>query len=94
MDPNMVPDAVTVAALLGGAALMGIRSKYLAWPIAIVLLGGSYIAIDNMKLTDDQHTGALIGLVAGSISGAFFAIVVKAMRNRNRRTPPDQRDKR
>ena len=87
MDPSLVPTAVTLVAILGSAALLGFRSKYLAWPIAILLLGGSYTAIHVMNLTKQQRDGALLGLIIGAFTGAVFTIIIKALlaKRRNQR---------
>lgn len=89
MDASLVPDAVTLVAIVGSAALLGIRSKYLAWPIAIALLGGSYVAIHVMDLTEQQRDGAMLGLVIGAFTGAISTIIAKAWlaKRRSQRRP-------
>jgi len=89
VDPSLVPNAVTLVAILGSAALLGFRSKYLAWPIAALLLGGSYVAIHVMDLTNKQREGAVLGLIIGAFTGAVFTIIIKAWiaKRRNQRRP-------
>jgi len=93
VDPSLVPDMTAMAGVLGAAALMGFRNRWLAWIPAIILLGGSSIAIHQMQLTGQQRDNAMLGLIIGAMAGAIFTILIKITRNRGK-NPPDQRDKR
>ena len=87
----IVVAGTTIAIAGGTAALTRIRRSVVAWPITIVLLGGSYEVITHTSLTHGQHFVATICWPIASTGGLLLGRLARKASQRRQGSAPQSR---
>lgn len=89
---SWIPEIVATILLAGGAAtLSSIRRRLLAWPIAVILLGGAYAAITHVHMTHGQRLVIIISWPIAGIAGWLLGTLTKKTARRRQSRRPQVR---